>query len=48
MPTGRLADGLPVGLQIIGPFMEDLTTIRFAALAEQALGGFVPPPALVP
>lgn len=48
MPTGRLVDGLPAGLQIIGPQMEDLTTIRFAELAEQALGGFVPPPALFP
>jgi len=48
MPTGRLADGLPVGIQIIGPYLEDLTTIRFAELAEQALGGFVPPPALAP
>ncbi len=48
MPTTRLTDGLPVGLQIIGPFMEDLTTIRFAELAEKALGGFKPPPALVP
>ena len=47
LPTGRLVDGLPAGLQIIGPHMEDLTAIRFAELAEQALGGFVPPPALM-
>lgn len=46
LPTGRLVDGLPAGLQIIGPHMEDLTAIRFAELAEQALGGFVPPPDL--
>lgn len=48
MPTARQANGLPGGLQIIGPYMEDLTTIRFAELAAQAAGGFVPPPALVP
>ncbi|MFC3097892.1 amidase family protein [Alteraurantiacibacter palmitatis] len=44
MPTGRMHDGLPVGMQVIGPWMEDLTAIRFAELAAQAVGGFVPPP----
>jgi amidase len=47
MPTGRLVDGLPTGLQIIGPYSEDLTPIRFAELASQATGGFRPPPALL-
>lgn len=47
MPTGRQVNGLPGGLQIIGPFMEDATVIRFAELAEQQVGGFVPPPALL-
>jgi amidase len=46
MPTSRLVDGLPTGLQIIGPYSEDLTPIRFAALAAEAVGGFIPPPAL--
>jgi amidase len=45
MPTGQLSQGLPVGMQVIGPFMEDLTPIVFAGLAEDALGGFVAPPA---
>jgi len=43
--TDIATDGLPVGLQAIGPFLEDRTTITFAALAEQAFGGFVPQPA---
>jgi amidase len=47
MPTGRLVEGLPTGLQIIGPWREDLTTIRFAELAERAAGAYRPPPALV-
>jgi amidase len=47
MPTGRQVDGLPGGLQIIGPFMEDATAIRFAELAEREVGGYVPPPALL-
>ena len=47
MPTGKLVEGLPAGLQIIGPHREDRTVIRFAELAEQAAGAFVAPPALV-
>jgi amidase len=46
MPTGHLVDGLPTGLQIIAPHSEDLTAIRFAALAAREAGAFLPPPAL--
>lgn len=46
MPTGKFVEGLPTGLQIIGPHREDRTPIRFAELAEQAAGAFVPPSAL--
>jgi amidase len=45
MPIGRDADGLPIGMQIIGPFLEDRTTLAFAALVERAFGGFVAPQA---
>jgi amidase len=38
--------GLPVGVQIIGPYLGDRTTIRFAELLEESFGGFVPPPGL--
>lgn len=38
---------LPIGLQAIGPYLEDRTPITFAALLERELGGFVPPPAFV-
>ena len=44
IPTGRRIDGMPMGLQVVGPYLEDRTPLRFAQLAEQALGGFVPPP----
>jgi amidase len=47
MPTGRLVDGLPVGVQIIGPAMEDHTTLHFADLVESQVGGFVAPPAVL-
>ena len=42
-PIARTATGLPIGVQIIGPYLEDLTPIQFAQLLEQAYGGFVPP-----
>jgi amidase len=44
MPIGRNSDGLPIGMQIIGPYLEDRTSIAFAALVAKAFGGFVAPP----
>jgi amidase len=35
--------GLPIGVQIIGGYLEDYTTIGFAGLVEGLYGGFVPP-----
>lgn len=46
MPIG-IHQGLPVGLQIIGPVLEDKTTMAFAAMVEREFGGFVPPPGLL-
>jgi amidase len=43
-PAGLTRGGLPVGVQIVGPQYGDLTTIGFAKLLENELGGFVPPP----
>jgi amidase len=45
MPIGLSGDGLPIGMQIIGPWLEDRTTIAFAGLVEREFGGFVAPPA---
>ena len=39
-PAGRTNAGLPVGVQIVGPYLEDRTTIRFARLIAEAAGGF--------
>jgi len=36
--------GLPIGVQIVGPYLEDRTTIAFAQLIAREVGGFVPPP----
>lgn len=43
-PVGRSREGLPVGLQAVGPYLEDLTPIRFAALLAREIGGFARPP----
>jgi len=44
VPVGRTAQGLPVGIQIVGPYLEDRTTLAVARCIEKTLGGFVPPP----
>jgi amidase len=43
-PIGLSDAGLPIGVQIVGPYLEDRTPIAFAALMEREFGGFVPPP----
>jgi amidase len=43
-PAGKTAGGLPAGIQILGPYLEDLTPIRAAALLARETGGFTPPP----
>jgi len=44
IPTGRRIGGMPAGVQIVGPYLGDRTTLRFAQLVESALGGFARPP----
>jgi amidase len=46
VPIERTASGLPIGVQIIGPYLEDRTPIALAGLIEREFGGFVPPPSL--
>jgi len=43
-PIGLDAAGLPVGVQAIGPYLEDRTTIAFAGLMAREFGGFARPP----
>ena len=42
-PIAISDSGLPIGVQIIGPYLEDRTTIGFAGLIEREFGGFRPP-----
>src|SRR5258708_9102236 len=44
IPVGQTRSGLPFGAQVIGPYLEDRTTIGFAGLVEREFGGFRPPP----
>ncbi len=43
-PMGLARDGLPTGLQIIGAFGRDRTTIAVAKWLEKLIGGFIRPP----
>ena len=42
-PVGPTPEGLPVGVQIVGPYLEDHSTIEFARLLGDVVGGFSPP-----
>ena len=45
-PIGLSRGGLPLSLQVMGPYLEDRTTIAFAGLLEREFGGFKAPPAI--
>lgn len=42
-PVGQTSDGLPVGIQIIGPYLEDATPIDIAGRLADVVGGFKRP-----
>ena len=44
VPIDRGDSALPIGVQVIGPYLEDRTVLAFAAEIEREFGGFVPPP----
>ncbi len=46
VPVGTTPDGLPIGLQVVGPRLADGVTIGFAAAVERAVGRVGPPPPL--
>lgn len=43
-PVGRTPEGLPCGIQILGPYLEDATPIDLAGRIAELTGGFAPPP----
>jgi amidase len=44
VPIDRTETRLPIGVQVIGPYLEDRTTLAFARFVEREFGGFVRPP----
>lgn len=40
VPIGQTSGGLPCGVQIAGPFLEDRTTLAVGRFLQDALGGF--------
>lgn len=45
VPAGRSAEGLPIGIQIIGGAFQDELVLSAAAIVEEALGGWTEPKA---
>jgi amidase len=43
VPAGQTRSGLPVGVQIVGPWHGEDRLFDYAAAIEEALGGFTPP-----
>ncbi len=43
-PVGCVRSGLPVGIQIVGPLLEDRTPIDVARRLADLIGGYAPPP----
>jgi amidase len=44
VPIGRTAAGLPVGMQLVAPFLHDRRAVGAAQLVEGVLGGYEVPP----
>jgi amidase len=45
-PVGFTREGLPAGLQVVGPYLEDRTSLHVARLVAAVCGGYVAPPGL--
>lgn len=43
-PIGLTRGGLPVGIQVIAPYLHDRTAVRFVQGLAEVIGGFRPPP----
>ena len=43
VPLTRSSEGLPIGVQIVGPQWSDKSTLAVAGIVESLNGGFVPP-----
>lgn len=48
LPVTVGKSGLPIGVQALGPYLEDHTTIAFARAVAREFGGYSPPPRYAP
>jgi Asp-tRNA(Asn)/Glu-tRNA(Gln) amidotransferase A subunit family amidase len=48
VPAGRTAEGLPIGVQVVGRPHEEWRVLAAARVLEEALGGWQPPPEPLP
>ena len=46
LPAGRTSSGLPVGVQVVGSWLQDRRLLAQAAAMDDVAGGFVAPPML--
>jgi len=46
VPVGRTPGGLPVGMQVVAPFLHDRTSIQVGEWIGEVIGGYQPPPVL--
>jgi amidase len=44
VPIGRTAAGLPVGMQVVAPYLQDRRAMRVARLVSEVVGGYEVPP----
>jgi amidase len=44
VPVGRTPDNLPVGMQIVSPYLHDRRSVHLARLIGELAGGYEPPP----
>ena len=44
VPIGFTVAGLPIGIQIVSPYLHDRTSLKVAALTADICGGYLPPP----
>ncbi len=45
-PVGFTREGMPAGIQVVGPYLEDRTAIHVAKCVAEVSGGYVRPPGL--
>jgi amidase len=48
VPVGRNAAGVPVGVQVVAPYLHDRRAVRAARLIGDVAGGYESPPGFGP